>query len=90
MHCKNSGTTCWDLILKCLLIIHPLSTILYTGVRPTGSSVNFTFSALICHISLWTSLTASICSMPDHDSVAISSRCVVSLTLEMKLVLLFA
>lgn len=53
-------------------------TIRCTGVRPGGSFVNFAISISVCHISSRTSSTASICSMPIHDSVAVSSRCVVS------------
>lgn len=57
-----------------------MCTILCTSVRPAGSYVNFVISASVFHISSCISSTMSISSMPDHDSVAVSSRCVVSLT----------
>lgn len=60
--------------------LFPVCTILCTSVRPAGSSVNFAIFASVCHISSCTSLTTSIYLMPDHDSVVVSSRCVVSLT----------
>jgi len=42
------------------------------------SSFNFAISTSVYRISSRTSLTISICSMPVHDSVVVSSKCVVS------------
>ena len=62
----------------CSFFLLPVCTIRYTGVRPGVSSVNFAISISVCCISSHTSSTTSILSMPIHDSVVVSSKCVVS------------
>ena len=60
----------------CNFLLFPDCTIHCIGVKPGFSSFIFTISTLACHISLCTTSTTSICSMPIHDFVVVSSKCV--------------
>lgn len=53
-------------------------TIRYTRVRPAISFFSFAISASAYCISSRTSSIVSICSIPNHDDVVVSSKCVVS------------
>ena len=75
---KNSvSSSCnfYNCIFSFLLL--PNCTIRCIGVRPKVSSFNFTISASAYHISSHTCSNTSICSMPNNDYVAVSSKCVV-------------
>ena len=61
----------------CNFLLLPDCTIRCTGVRPGISSFSFVISASAYHISWHTSSTISIYSIPNHDNVVVSNKCVV-------------
>ena len=77
--CKNYvSSSCSFYNWICNFLLSPSLIILYTKGRPIISSLSFTMFASAWHISSCTSSTTSICSIPIHDDVVVSNKCVVS------------